>query len=139
MASSVPKFVKKEIVDTWAAESLYLMLLNNTLTFNPAIHQNISDISAKEITDTGGIYVAGGLALGNKSGNYDGSNAFLDADNPSIGPSANLNYRYGAVYKKTDNPATSPIRAVIDFVTDQIVTNGTSLIQWDTLGIIYLT
>jgi hypothetical protein len=140
MASLLPKHLKKEIVDAWAAENLFVMLLSSVHAPNADTQQYISSISANEIVDggAGANYVAGGVALSNKSGNYHGNNAYLNADDVSIGPQSTLNYRYGIVYKNTGNPATSPIRAQIDFINDQIVVNGTSQIQWDALGIIYL-
>jgi len=141
MASVIPKFLKKEIVDGWAAENLKLMLLSSVHAPNAGTQRYIFDASVNEIVDNGAgaNYIAGGIALAGKAGQYDTNAAYLDANNVSIGPMSNLNYRYGIVYKDTGNPATSPIRAQIDFVTDQIVVNGTSLISWDALGIIYLT
>jgi hypothetical protein len=141
MASVIPKFLKKEIVDDWAAENLKLMLLSNVHAPNAATQHYISDVSANEIVDNGPApkYVAGGVTLTVKTSNYDTNNAYLSANNPVIGPGCNLNYRYGIIYRDMGNPALSPIRAQIDFVTDQIVVNGTSLIQWDAaLGIIHI-
>jgi hypothetical protein len=138
MASVVPKYLKRELVDAWAAENLKLMLLNNQHAPNAGTQRYISDVSVKEIVDSGGVYTPGGVSLAGKAGKYDTNNAFLDATDVSIGPGAYLNYRYGVVYKDTGNPAQSPIRAQIDFVTDQIVTNGTSVITWDALGIIHV-
>jgi len=139
MASIVPRFVKKEIVDVWVGENLYIMLLSNTYAPNANLHQYVSDVSAHQIVDSGGVYPAGGVPISGKAQVYDGNNAFLDATDVNIGPGATLNYRYGVVYKNTGNPSTSPIRCVIDFVTDQIVTNGTTVIQWNSQGIIYLS
>ena len=136
--SAIPKFVKKEITDVWVGESWKLMLLNNTHTINAGTQQYVSDVVAKEIVDTGGIYTAGGVAIAGKVSTADGNNYFLGATNKTIGPGATLNYRYGVLFKDTGNHATSPIRANIDFVTDQIVVNGTSTIQWNALGIIYV-
>ncbi len=136
--SAIPKFVKKEITDGWVAETWKIMLLNNTHTINPGTQQYVSDVVAKEIVDTGGIYTAGGVAIAGKASTADGNNYFLDATDKSIGTGATLNYRYGVLFKDTGNQATSPIRAQIDFVTDQIVVNGTSTIQWNALGIIYV-
>ncbi|OPZ49406.1 MAG: hypothetical protein BWY95_00063 [Bacteroidetes bacterium ADurb.BinA104] len=142
MASIVPRFVKKEIVDGWVAENLYLMLLSSAYTPNATTHQYVSQVSANEVVDSGGIYPVGGVPLAGKLQGYDPisvNNAFLDANNVSIGPGATLNYRYGVIYRNTGNPATSPIRCVIDFVTNQIVTNGTTVINWNALGIIYIS
>jgi hypothetical protein len=138
--SLVPKWVKQEICNVWQAEAWKLMLLSNVHDSNAGTQRYISDVSANEISDTGGIYVAGGptIAPGSKSVQPDGNNYYLDVGDLSIGPGSNLNYRYAVAYKNTGNPATSPIRAQVDFLTDQIVTNGTSTIQWNALGLLYV-
>jgi hypothetical protein len=69
----------------------------------------------------------------------DGNNYYLDATDLAIGTGATLNYRYGVLFQDSGNPATSKIRATVDFLVDQIVVNGTSTIQWNALGIIYLS
>jgi len=139
MASLIPKFSKKEIIDGWVVETWKLMLLNNTHVPNAGTQQFVSDIVAKEITDSGGIYTTGGVSLAGKASVADSNNYYLDATDMVIGPGATLNYRYGILFKDTGNQATSPIRAQIDFVIDQVVTNGTSTIQWNILGIIYVS
>jgi hypothetical protein len=139
MASLIPKFVKKEITDVWVAETWKLMLLSSVHVPNAATQQFVSDVSANEILDAGGKYTAGGVAIGVKQSLADGNNYYLDAPDVVIGTGASLNYRYGILFQDTTNPATSKIRAQIDFLTDQIVVNGTSTIQWNALGIIYLS
>lgn len=138
MASLIPSFVKKEVVDVWVAETMKLMLLNNTHTPNAITQRYVSDVVAKEVTSSG-AYVAGGPTLARKIAVANGDNYYLDASDQVIGPLMTLNYRYGILYKDTGNPATSPIRAHIDFTDDQVVTNGTSTIQWNALGIIYVS
>jgi hypothetical protein len=140
MASLIPKFVKKEITDVWVAETWKLMLLNNTFTPNAATQQFVSDVVSKEITDTGITpkYTAGGVAISGKVAVADSNNYYLDATDVSIGTGASLNYRYGVLFVDSGNQSTSKIRAIIDFLTDQIVTNGTSTIKWNALGIIYV-
>ena len=139
MASLIPKFVKKEILDVWVNnETWKLMLLKNTHTPNATTQQYVSDVVANEISNTGGIYTAGGVSVSGKASVVDGSNYYLDATDVSIGPGATLTFRYGILFKDTGNQSTSPIRAQIDF-GDQSVVNGTSLIEWNALGIIYLT
>jgi hypothetical protein len=138
MASLIPKFVKKEIVDTWVAETWRLMLLDNTHVPNASTQQFVTDIVSKQVAGSGG-YITGGIVVSGKVAVADGDNYYIDATDMMIGPSSTLNYRYGILFKDTGNQATSPIRAQIDFVTDQIVVNGTSTIQWNALGIIYLT
>jgi hypothetical protein len=138
--SCIPKFVKKEIVDGWAAEALKLMLLKNSHTPNAETQHYVSDVSINEIVDTSSSpkYIAGGVTLTGKAGTYDTINAFLDAIDVSIGPGSSLRYRYGIVYKDTGNPATSPIRVQIDFKEDQVIINGNSTIQFNALGFIYV-
>ena len=140
MASLIPKYVKKEITDAWVAESWKLMLLKDTFTPNAGTQWHVSDVdpTTYEITDTGGKYTAGGVAVSGKSSNYDTNNAYLDADDVTIGPGATLTYRYGVLYKDMSNQSLSPIRAIIDF-GDQSVVNGSTIIEWNALGIIYLT
>ena len=141
MASLVPKYVKKEIVEGYAGESLWLMLLTNAHAPNAETQRYVSDIVANEIVDSGGIYPAGGIELTGKTSQYDSANAYLDANDLQVGPGAYLTYRYGILYTKTGgaSQATYRIRAHIDFLADQVAINGTSLIQWNALGIIYVS
>ena len=138
MASLIPRFVNKEITDVWVGESWKITLLNNTHVPNAGTQQFISDVVAREIAASG-AYVLGGLSIAGKVSTADGNNYFLDADDLNIGPATTITYRYGVLYKDTGIQGTSPIRAHIDFVVDQAVTNGTSTIQWNALGIIYVS
>lgn len=63
MASLIPKFVKKEIVDAWVGETLKLMLLSSTHVPNATTQQYVSDVVVNEVADSGAKYVAGGEAL----------------------------------------------------------------------------
>jgi hypothetical protein len=139
MASLIPKHVKKEITDGWVAETWKLMLLSNAHIPNAGTQQYVSDVVVNEIADIGGKYTTGGVAVTGKASLAAGDNYALDATDVVIGTGATVNYRYGILFKDTGNQATSPIRVQIDFVTDQIVVNGTSTIQWNALGIIYLS
>lgn len=138
MASLIPKFVKKEITDVWVGETWKLMLLSNAHVPNAASQQYVSDVMANQIVDTGGAYTAGGVPVAGKASLADGDNYSLDASDVSIGPGATIAYRYGILFKDTGNTATSPIRAQIDLGAQSVV-NGTSTIQWNVLGIIYLS
>lgn len=138
--SIIPKFEKNRIAASWAAENLYAMLLKDTHVQDAANQQYISQVSANEVVDRGGVYTAGGFKLTGNTAAYDGNNAYLDfTGNPAIGPGAYLDYQYIAIYVNTGNPATSRILCIIDMVTNQIVTNGTSTITWNALGVIYIT
>lgn len=141
MASIIPKFVKKAIVDAWVAEDLRVMLLANTFTPNAGTQQYVgqADVLSHRIPASG-PYTIDGVTLAGKSQQYEGNNAYLDANDLSIGPGATLSYRYAVIYAyQGGSLATSPIRAIIEFPAVQSVTNGTSVIQWNALGIIYLT
>jgi hypothetical protein len=141
MASLVPKYVKKELVEAWAAESLWLMLLDEDHAPNADTQRWLDDVDDNEVLDSGAVYPAGGVQLQNVTSQYDGVNAYLDADNVQIGPGSTMTYRWGILYTKTNgtSKATYRIRAHIDFVVNQAVSNGTTLIQWNTLGIMYVT
>lgn len=141
MASIIPKSAKLNIVggaSGYATKTLKLMLLKPTYVPLTS-HDFIDDVSGEEITDLGSVYVAGGVTIAaGKVGVQHGDNAYLDFDNISIGPGATVSYRYGALYVDTGNPATSEILAIIDFGATQSVTSGTSTIQWNALGVIYV-
>jgi len=81
----IPKFYKKELADGMAAEDLYLMLLTSAHAPNASTQQFISDVSANEIVDSAGNYVAGGVQLAGKEGKYHTANAFVDASDVAIG------------------------------------------------------
>jgi hypothetical protein len=148
MASIVPKWVKKEIVDRWisSVEDGYLMLLKNTYVPSAA-HQYVWDVNppTNEITDIGSVYPAGGVPILLRTSQPSGNNYYLDAADTVIGPGAYLNFRYGIYYTKTggSGQATYKIRAIIDFdpVTelDQVVTNGTITVGWNALGILLVS
>jgi hypothetical protein len=145
MASLIPKFVKKEITDVWVNETWKLMLLKDTYSAN-ASHQFVSDlIPATNEIAASGPYVAGGVACGGggtpKTSVANGDNYYLDAPDIVIGTGASLNYKFLVLYKVVDagNPSVNPIRVIIELSTNQVVVNGTSTIQWNALGIIYVS
>jgi hypothetical protein len=139
MASLIPKFVKKEITDAWVAETWKLMLLSDAHVPNAGTQQYVADVVANEISDNGGKYTAGGVLISGKVSLENGNNYALDATDVVIGTGANLNYRYGILFAFTGVQATEKIRVQIDFLTNQIVVNGTSTITWNALGIIYVS
>jgi len=138
--SIIPKFEKNKIATDWAGENIYAMLLKDTHVQDAANQQYISQVSANEVTDTGGVYTAGGFKLTGNTAGYEGNNAYLDfTSNPVIGPGAYLDYQYIAIYVNSGNPATSRILCIINMLINQIVTNGTSTITWNARGVIYIT
>jgi hypothetical protein len=138
MAHLIPSWVKKEQVDLWVSESWILILLSEAHTPNAITQRYISDIIANEITDTGGIYTAGGIAVSGKVAIVDGNNYSLDLSDVAIGPHSTMNYRWGVLAKNTGNQATSPIRAHVDFKVPQTINNGITTIKWNDLGILYV-
>jgi hypothetical protein len=142
--SCIPKLVKQAIIITWTGEVLKLMLLNKTHVPNAGTQQYVSDVVSNEIVDPADIYTAGGVAIEGLSAVADPNNTnnyFLDGEDTVIGPRATLDYRYGIVYQDmgTGNHSVNPIKAQIDFLEDQIVTNGISTVIWNALGIIYIS
>jgi hypothetical protein len=141
--SCIPKLVKQTIINTWAGETLKIMLLNNVHIPNAGTQQYVSDVVANEIIDSGDVYAAGGIVLTGLQSVADPNNPnnyFLDANDVPIGPGATVNYRYGIIYQDmgTGNHAVNPIKAQIDFIEDQIAVNGISTIVFNQLGIIYI-
>jgi hypothetical protein len=118
------------------------MLLTSAHVPNAATQEKISHVSPNEIVDSGGVYPAGGVPIAGKMQQYDPlnpNNAYLDADNTVIGPGTTITFKYIIVYQQNSgNPATSKIRCQIEFGADQVITNGTVVIQWNSLGIIYV-
>jgi len=139
MAHLVPSWVKKEVVDAWVAESWILILLTDAHTPNAITQRYVSDVIANEVADSGGIYIAGGFVVTGKVAISDGNNYSLDMPDVSIGPHTTINYRWGILAKNTGNQATSPIRAHVDFLTNQVISNGLSTIKWNALGIMYVS
>lgn len=137
--SCIPKFVKKEFLDILVAETWKLMLLGSNHAPNAGTQQYVSDVVINQITDINSIYTAGGVAVAGKVAVASGNDYYLDLTDTVIGPGATLTFRYGILFKDTGSQATSKIRAQVDFLTDQITTNGTRTIKWNALGIIKIT
>jgi len=142
--SVISKFLKLAVVNVWIAQNLKLMLLTEAHIPNAGTQQFVSQVSVNEIIDEGDVYTSGGIPLQNLLAVADPNepnNYFLDADDIRIGPGATINYRYGIIYQDmgTSNPSVNPIKAHIDFIDNQIIENGISTINWNQLGIIYVS
>lgn len=137
--SCIPKFVKKEFLDILVAETWKLMLLNSNHAPNAGTQQYVSDVVINQITDVNSVYTAGGVAVAGKVAVASGNDYYLDLTDTVIGPGSTIIFRYGVLFKDTGSQATSRIRAQVDFLTDQITTNGTRTIKWNALGIIKIT
>lgn len=123
----------KKLVD-FSADSIKVLLLNNSHSFNPDHNVN-TDVNTNEISGTG--YTAGGVALTSKTVTQDDSNdlAYFDADDTSWTTSTFTAYH--AVLN--DVTASNNLIASIDFGGAKSVTSGTFTIQWSANGIIRLT
>jgi len=142
--SCIPKFEKKAIADRWVGQNLKLMLLSKNHIPNAGTQQYVSDVVINEISDERDVYTAGGIVLEGKASTPDPllpNNIFFDANDIVVGPGASVDYRFGLIYEDmgTGNHSVNPIRAQIDFLEDQKVTNGISTINWNALGIIYVS
>ena len=142
--SCIPKFEKQAVVNMWVGQTLKLMLLNENHVPNAGTQQYVSDVVINEIVDSNDIYTAGGIAIAGLQAVADPNNPNnygLDGEDVRIGPGATVTYRYGVIYQDmgTGNHSVNPIKAHIDFIEDQIVTNGISTVEWNQLGIIYVS
>ena len=142
--SVIPKFEKQAVVNVWVGQTIKLMLLTEAHIPNAGIQQFVSDVLINEIIDEGDVYTAGGIPLSGLQAVADPNepnNYFLDADDIRIGPGTTITYKYGIIYQDmgTSNPSVNPIKAHIDFIENQIIENGISTINWNQLGIIYVS
>lgn len=121
----------------FATDSFKLMLLTSSHTPDVDAEVFIDDVSANEVSASG-TYSAGGIAL-TVTGSTDDTDdeGVLDATDVSV-TSATITARYGAVYKDTGTPSTSPIVCVIDFGSNQSSTSGTLAITFAAEGILNL-
>jgi hypothetical protein len=114
----------------WVTDTIKVMLLTASYTFDQDAHDFVNDANAFEITGTG--YTATGLALGTKSVVYNGaSNTVRLIAANSVWTGASFTARYGVIYKDTGTASTSPLMGYVDLGGSQTVTSGTFTIQWD--------
>jgi len=142
--SCIPKSEKQAIVNRWVGQSLKLMLLNSSHVPSAGSDQYVSDVIVNEVVDSNNVYTTGGVVLSNMVASPDPAlpnNYFLDADNVTIGPGTSITYRHGIIYEDmgTGNQAINPIRAEVDFIEEQEITDGITIIIWNDLGIIYVS
>ena len=141
--SVISKFEKQAVVNVWVGQTLKLMLLTENHVPNAGTQQYVSDVLINEVVDENDVYTAGGIPLSGLQAvadPNDPNNYFLDADDLKIGPGTTITYKYGIIYQDmgTSNHSVNPIKAHIDFIENQEITNGISTINWNQLGIIYV-
>ena len=137
MASTIPKEVKKAIIDGYLAETTWKVAL--FLSTSNCLTQYLYSACTNEVSSSGTNYTTGGntvtrKAWGSGSGYVDTSNAYIDANDVSW-TNATLTARYAVVYETT----TSKIRAIYDFATDKTVTAGTFTLVWNSGGLVKIS
>jgi hypothetical protein len=118
----------------WLGDTIKVALLDPTFAPDQDLQEFFADVSAHEIAGAG--YVAGGVALSNKTRVYDApsNTSTLSADNVAWA-NASFTCRYAAVYKDTGNPATAPLLGYIDLGASQTVGGSTFTLAWAGTGI----
>ena len=123
------------IAGLWLAQEKRVALLHPSFVPNRDTQKVWTDVVASEISGPG--YTAGGLVLANKAAVYDSANDRTDlkADDSVWGPGATFDAGYAVVY---DTTGTKPLWSLVDFEGSKSVTDGTFLIDWQTIGLLYL-
>lgn len=107
-----------------------------TSAYTPlASHSKRSDVT-NEVTGTG--YTAGGITLTSPTVTVVGSTAVFDANDVTWSNST-ITARGAVIYKSTGTASNDNLIGYIDFVTDQISSNGNFTIQWNAGGILVLS
>ena len=116
------------------ADSIQMLLLNNSHTFNPD-HNVLTDINTNEITGTG--YTAGGVALTTQTVVQDDTNdlAYFDADD--VVWTTSTFTAYHAVLN--DITASNNLISSFDFGGAKSVTAGTFTVRFATAGVLKIT
>jgi hypothetical protein len=118
----------------WVAQPMKVALLKPTFVPNRDTQKVFADVSAQEITGTG--YTAGGVALANRTQNYDAANdrTNLVADD-SNWSGATFDAAFAVVY---DSSGAKPLWSLVDFEGTKSVASGVFTIDWATVGLLYI-
>lgn len=119
-----------------AGDVVKIALLDNTHTLDRALHDFWDDVSADEVTGTN--YTAGGNEVASKTVTTTSNVTKWDANDPATWAQSGAGFsdaRYAVLYHDTGTPATSPLIAYHDFVTDKGNVDGDLTIQLDAAGI----
>lgn len=122
-----------------SADTLKVMLVTSSYTFNQDTHDFLSDVVANEISGTG--YTAGGATITSPTPTYTGGTNTFALDGGDVSwTSATLTARGAVVYDSTPGTdATRPLLVFVDFGADVPVTAGTLSLTWDAAGIFSIT
>lgn len=116
------------------ADTIKVMLVTSAYTPN-AGHTNRSQIT-NQVTGAG--YTAGGETLGTKAIVLDGAVSRFTAANITWAAST-ITARGAVIYKDTGVASNDPVIGYLDFVTDQVSSNGDFTIQWSANGVLTLS
>lgn len=122
----------------YAADTIGVVLLDNTHVPNMDSHEFLADIIADELP-TGNGYTAGGQALATKTATYDaaGNDTVHNAASSVWTPSAGQTLgpaRYAAVFKDTGVDATSVLLVLVDFEANTSAVGAPLTIDWSDTG-----
>jgi len=132
MASSIPKEVKKEVLDGWKNTEVWnVALFPNT---SNCLTQSLYASCTNQLPTLNGYTVGGQVVAGINTNVADVENAMLDATD-NAWPASTFTARYAIVYETTGGK----IRARYDFLADKSVTGGTFTIQWNVGGLIKIS
>lgn len=127
------KFFKGSIA--LLTDTIKVMLLTSSASYNVDTTEFISDINANEIAGTG--YTAGGATLASKTVTEDNTNDLSVFDAADVTwTTSTLTARYIAIYKDTGTPSTSPVIRIIDMGGNQSTVAADFKITWNSNGIL---
>lgn len=115
-----------------------LMLLDSNHSTDIDAQVFIDDVSANEVSGTG--YTAGGQTIANPAVTVDDTDdeGVFDGDDVTWSNST-ITAQFGAIYKDTGTPSTSPIIGILDFGSDKTSTEGTFTVSFNDEGIVNIT
>jgi hypothetical protein len=132
--NSLSEYVGDGTID-FDTNPFYCALLSDSYSID-ATDTTFAEVSGSEVSEVG--YIAGGKAMTSVTWNRNGGTTIFDADNTQW-TGATFTTRYGVVYQYgTFNSIANALVCLVDFATNQIVSNGTFTVQWNAIGIVGL-
>jgi len=132
MANTVPREVKKEIVDGWIAETWYVCLLTSTFPWvDDGTYLTYDDLT-NEVVGVGYTEKGEPVDVLPWAAYVTTTDAMIDANDTAWTTATFANVKYAVIYETTSNK----IRAVYEFTAAKSVTSGTFTIQWNFGGLV---
>lgn len=121
----------------WTNDTIKVALMTNAYIPNEN-DGNWDQIKANEVS--GGNYTAGGATIAARSVAWNSTRqcVVLDGDDV-VWPALTATFRWGVIYKVGGTDTDSPLIGLVDFEADQVVSDLTFAIVWDTDGILNAT